>query len=908
MSIAGVERIHAQLDVQSSSRFFVLYGPGIEDIFMARNYSALSFEQALHQVLMHNGFARVAFWAPHRPVFYLDAQSEAAAQPSHIRPMQPVGQAPAAPANGVQMGSGPLQDRLLYKPQAQPERRVGQNAQGDVAALRLIDALIQDTQHGRTAVVILQAEATLRYFGDPRSLAGIAGEWMRLPASNPNLCILAFSADRYDQLCQVAENLPIPELKTVILRRPAAGRAREAVVNIQGPESLEILRFLRISQQNGKVRQDAPITLMSEWMAAEGMTMRNWNAVIHFNSDIDLDKACKEGWFKAVRNPDKPAEVELQELIGLTTVKKRVAELAAWIRLNQGRVLSDGSLATKEPLLAHMIFTGNPGTGKTSVARLFGEILRGIGLLKKGHLVEVKAGHLIAEYVGGTAIKTNRVVDEALDGVLFIDEAYMLTEPERGGYGREALDTLLTRMEDDRGRLVVIAAGYPDRMQKFREANPGLARRIPVENIIDFPDYTPEELWQILEHFLVRRELGLSPETVDALRQVVARLYEQRDGTFGNAGEIRNLVGGLERRRAMRLDQAGNRGDARILVEDLPEHYASYLTPETNSIDQINAEIDAMVGLEEVKKFLKNRFARLQYDQLRSKAEKNYHPDSNGNHMLFLGNPGTGKTTVARLTGEAFRKLGILRKGHLVEVTRADLVAGFVGQTAIKTTERVKEALDGILFIDEAYTLARGGPHDFGLEAVDTLVKLMDQHRDRLVVIAAGYPEEMRNFTASNPGLASRFTHSLDFSDYSPLQLQEILRRSAEKEGFFFPESVMEQVGTVLVKERETETGHFSNARSALNLLDRMKTNLAVRVMESAYRRGTIGPRELVTFSPVDIPGAVPTMEPVSTVQSRLIEPILPSPPAKVPPPSLARNNREPLRPLYPGNVRSRVG
>lgn len=145
MSMAGVERIHAQLDVCSSSRFFVLYGPGIEDIFMARNYTPLSFEQALHQVLIHNGFERVAFWAPHRKVFYLDAHSEAAAQPSHVRPMQPAGQPLAAPANGgAKMGSGPLQDRLLYKPQAQAEKSVGQNAMGDVAALRLIDALIQD--------------------------------------------------------------------------------------------------------------------------------------------------------------------------------------------------------------------------------------------------------------------------------------------------------------------------------------------------------------------------------------------------------------------------------------------------------------------------------------------------------------------------------------------------------------------------------------------------------------------------------------------------------------------------------------------------------------------------------------------------------------------------------------------
>ena len=254
---------------------------------------------------------------------------------------------------------------------------------------------------------------------------------------------------------------------------------------------------------------------------------------------------------------------------------------------------------------------------------------------------------------------------------------------------------------------------------------------------------------------------------------------------------------------------------------------------EASATETAIGKLDAMVGLAPVKQEVKALVARMQVEQKR--RDKGLDVSALSQHMVFTGPPGVGKTEVARLVGEIYRGLKVLRKGHVVETDRAGLVAGYIGQTAGKTLDKCREALDGILFIDEAYSLAPasgGGGSDFGKEAIDTLLKFMEDNRERIIVIVAGYPNDMRRFIESNPGLSSRFTKTINFPAYGAADLCEILKRMAARQQFSLPDDFVAALTPWI--EQHTGSPEWGNARSMRTLLEKAREAQAFRIATDA--------------------------------------------------------------------------
>ena len=868
------ERIHEGLNFNRNHRFFLIYGKNTSDEFLTKSMLRASLRETLWATLQANAFELVVFYNVKEKLFFLDERSYRNSKEIGALHSQASGR--RRPTSS-KMQPGPLGKRSVLRPQppAEPQRPLPPerrpSAMADPAAMTNMDDLVRNREF-RTALVVEDAENFFYRFEHEikDQLATTLKGWNDMKTDNSNVVMFITSREPYDRessetMLRIVEEFP--ELANLI--KVATGEQRISsegyILHVPAPYDDEVDRLISEFRLKSGVAVNWPEkNPLVRWLAAEQHSLKG--LIGRFNESgkdnpISIETARRRKWISGDSDA-RPAHERLNELIGMQELKKQVERKTYALRAQLKQLARDPNAST-EPMNLHIVLTGNPGTGKTTAARLIGEIYRDLGLMRRGHTIEARRENLVAEHVGGSAPKTNALINSALDGVLFIDEAYQLRQKSEDVFGDEAITTLLARMENDRHRLAVIVAGYEKEMVTFINSNPGLTSRFSRDNFIHIEDYSPQELFQICELMISRRGFTMNEEMRATIQNLMQGMYDSRQSerftdpetgrsNYGNAREVRNLIAAISTRQAYRL-----RGEhsSKLSVEDIPEDFMSFANlaeDMAKSLDELLDELDTLVGMQAVKEVV----AGLIDDYRVSLVWSDQSTEAATRHMIFTGNPGTGKTTVAKLVGKMLKSLGILKSGHLVPVTRGDLVAEYEGQTAPKTREVINRALNGILLIDEAYDLAHDDRDSFGKEAIAELVTSLENYRDRLIVILAGYTKEMQALVNTNPGIRSRIGHTIEFPDYDGDEMLEIFLRMAARARFEVTEDVRDELHRQFRLMYERRDRNFGNARDVrVMFFDKMTSKFNGRVAQAI--RNKQDPKSVPrAFLLSDVPGA----------------------------------------------------
>lgn len=485
---------------------------------------------------------------------------------------------------------------------------------------------------------------------------------------------------------------------------------------------------------------------------------------------------------------------------------------------------------TPEPYPDHYIFAGNPGTGKTTVGKMIGEFYHMMEVLGGAETLFVDASDIIGNHVGDSKNKVVEIMQQAIDHnqLLYIDEAYQISE---SAYGNEIIGAMMTKMTENADDFKVIFGMYSNRVEAFLKMNAGLARRL---RVVEFPDYTPDQLLEIFDRTIASQGCTITDEAHERVKLIMEYKYNVRGEDFGNAGEVKKMVIDMKRLRLDRVYSAAEEVDKyEYILEDIPADLLAKVEDQVNpkSLEDIMEELNQQIGMSDLKDIIIQKQEEIIFAQKSGESTANIRPG----YYFFVGNPGTGKSTSAKLFAECMQQLGIVKTNNFHSCTAKDLIGQYVGETDKKTYALLQKSINSVLFIDEAYSLSYADSHsdtNYKKEALEQIIAFMDEpeHRRNCCIILAGYEKDMQGLYKSNSGMRSRI-EEVHFRDYTADETYDIFKLFCKKNGFSISDGVREIYVPVFEELKKLE--YFSNGRTARTIYEKTTMNLKRRIVRS---------------------------------------------------------------------------
>jgi len=876
-------------------RFFFIFG-NTDDCFCGKNFIAMNLKYTLNKHLKDCGYERVVFYGLNEQIHFYDDESYNLTLPKNTSKKTETNTVKKTPMliKGPLISKMTVTSRQSDKPVAiETTNDLHFGGMTEVDAFNMIDFCMKD-KNIKTAVVITNADYFINFFGAQKNMWNKVFDSLNIYSGlgheYSNIMIFIFPSQSSVSLhneneAPVWEMFFKPILKEekvteIHIGPPLIGEIRNTINYFRITHKLKLdfhqldtmCKNIAKNYYSEKPTLDSLDFLMMKLkdLVKKNIVLNNETVDIllkyqgddiskgqhDFLTTIDFRGILMKLSEKEIRqakdiaqNTDEEASIDdilrdLDNMVGMSEVKKKIRSIAHKISIQKEREEKASAEAIEKGETweqkenqkqgNHMVITGNPGTGKNTIIRMLPKLFKAIRALPTNKFIELNGNDLSAGYVGQTKDNVNDYYRRALGGVLFIDEAYVLAN-EHGpvdDYAKQAAETLMTHLENNRDKFICIIAGYKDKIDLFLDKiNPGMRSRF--NHFLNIDDYNAVELYEIFEkEFVKKGGLILSNEAKEAARKAIETMWRKKPPDFANARAVRQLYDDIISRQSERIS-ALPKEERTFGVLNTIEAADIGEAVKPVSVNDVLADLDAMVGMIEVKKIVRSIANKLiYYKKIIEQTGKA--PDGEGNNICITGNPGTGKNTIARILAKLFKAIGLLTDDEPLEILGADLKAPYLGQTKDKVNGYCRQAIGRVLFIDEAYSLVdeRGPVDDYANEAITVLLAHLENDRDKFVCVVAGYPKEMDLFIEkSNRGMKRRFKHYIHLPDYSAEELIEIFERfNVKKAGFTLTDAARDKAREAIHRMVANKESNFGNAGDIRTFFENITTNTANRV------------------------------------------------------------------------------